>query len=75
MHITILDNVSSENHILQQLMVEIEVELSEVSWRMSNNKAGWAERMECSEENWKAIRIRSKLFQYSVYSKCCSSQR
>ena len=71
MHITILDNVSSENHILQQLMVEIEAELSEVS-RMSN-KARWAERMERSEENWEAIR--SKLFQYSVYSKCCSSQR
>ena len=59
-----IDNVSSENHILQQLMVEIEAELSEVS-RMSN-KAGWAERMERSEENWEAIR--SKLFQYSVAS-------
>ena len=45
-------------------MVEIEAELSEVS-RMSN-KAGWAERMERSEENWEAIR--SKLFQYSVAS-------
>jgi len=30
-------------------MVDIEAELSEVS-RMSNNKAGWAERMGRSEE-------------------------
>jgi len=65
MYITILDNVSSENHILQQLMVKIEAELSEVS-RMSNNKAGWAERMERSEEHWEAIR--SKLFQYRAAS-------
>ncbi|XP_065919720.1 uncharacterized protein [Dysidea avara] len=60
------DNESSENHILQQLMVEIEADLSKVS-RMNNRKTGnWTERMERSEESWEAIR--PTLFEYSVAS-------